>query len=65
MGYNIWVGSYGNRIDILGKMVWSLFSTKVLQITILDQRRIQKFFGHTFTYTTSFLGETVTKLAAL
>ena len=36
MGYNIWVGPYGNRIDKLGKMAWSQFSTKVLQITILD-----------------------------
>ena len=36
MGYNIWVGTYGNRIDRLGKMVWSQFSTKVLQITVLD-----------------------------
>ena len=34
MGYNIWVGTY--RIDKLGKMVWSQFSAKVLQITILD-----------------------------
>ena len=36
MGYNIWVGTYGNRIDKLGKMVWSQYSTKVLQITISD-----------------------------
>ena len=36
MGYNIWVGTYGNRIDRLGKMVWYQFSTKVLQITVLD-----------------------------
>ena len=36
MIYNIWVGTYGNRIDKLGKMVWSQFSTKVLQITVLD-----------------------------
>ena len=36
MGHNIWVGTYGNRIDKLGKMLWSQFSTKVLQITILD-----------------------------
>ena len=36
MGYNIWVGACGNRIDKLGKMEWSQFSTKVLQITILD-----------------------------
>ena len=28
-------GTYGNRIDKLGKMIWSQFSTKVLQITIL------------------------------
>ena len=35
MGYNIWLATYGNRIDKLGKMVWSQFSTKVLQITIL------------------------------
>ena len=36
MSYNIWVGTYGNRIDKLGKMVWPQFTTKVLQITILD-----------------------------
>ena len=30
------VETYGNRIDKLGKMLWSQFSTKVLQITILD-----------------------------
>ena len=36
MGYNIWVGVYGNKIDKLGNMVWSRFSTEVLQITILD-----------------------------
>ena len=36
MIYNIWVGTYGNRIDKLGKMVWSQFSTKVLQKTVLD-----------------------------
>ena len=36
MSYNIWVGTYGNRIDKLGKMVWSQFSTKVLQVIILD-----------------------------
>ena len=36
MGYNISVGTYGNRIDKIGEMVWSQFSTKVLQITILD-----------------------------
>ena len=36
MGHIIWVGTYGNRIDKLGKMLWSQFSTKVLQITILD-----------------------------
>ena len=35
MGYNIWVGTYGNRIDKL-TMVWPQFSTKVLQITILN-----------------------------
>ena len=29
---SLWVG---NRIDELGKMIWSQFSTKVLQITIL------------------------------
>ena len=36
MGYEIWVGTYGNRIDKLEKMEWSQFSTKVLQITIID-----------------------------
>ena len=36
MSYNIWVGTYGNRIDKLRKMVWSQFSTEMLQITILD-----------------------------
>ena len=36
MGYNIWVGTYGNRVNKLGKMEWSQFSSKVLQITILD-----------------------------
>ena len=36
MGYNIWVGTYGNRIDKLGKLVWSQLSIKVLQITTLD-----------------------------
>ena len=36
MSYNIWVEIYENRIDKLGKMVWSQFSTEVLQITILD-----------------------------
>ena len=30
------MGAYRNRIDKLGKMVWSQFSTKVLQITVLD-----------------------------
>ena len=30
------MGTYGNRIDKLGKMVWSQFSTKVLQVIILD-----------------------------
>ena len=28
--------TYGNRIDKLEKIVWWKFSTKVLQITILD-----------------------------
>ena len=32
----MWVGTYGNKIDKLGKMVWSQFSTKVLRITVLD-----------------------------
>ena len=36
MGYNLWVSKHANRIDKLGKMVWSQFSTKLLQITILD-----------------------------
>ena len=36
MGYNIWVGTYGNRIDKLRKLVWSQLSIKVLQITTLD-----------------------------
>ena len=36
MGYNLWVSKHANRIDKLGKMVWSQFSTKSLQITILD-----------------------------
>ena len=35
MGYNMWVGTYGTRIDKL-KMAWPQFSTKVLQITILN-----------------------------
>ena len=35
MGYNVWAGTYGNRIDKLGKMVCSQFYTKVLQITRL------------------------------
>ena len=30
------MGTYGTRIDKLGKMIWSQFSTKVLQVTILD-----------------------------
>ena len=33
---SLWVGTYGNRIDELGKMIWSQFSTKVLTITMLD-----------------------------
>ena len=36
MGYNIWVGSYGKKIDKLRKMVWSQFSNILLKITILD-----------------------------
>ena len=32
----IWVGTSGNRIDKLGEIVWSQFSVKVLQITILN-----------------------------
>ena len=36
MSYNVLVRSYGNRIDKLEKMIWSQFSTKVLQIAILD-----------------------------
>ena len=36
MGYNLWMGTYGNRIGKLGKIVWSQFSNKVLQITILN-----------------------------
>ena len=36
MGYNLWVSKHANRIDKLGKMAWSQFSTKLLQITILD-----------------------------
>ena len=31
-----WHGTYGNRIDKLGKMIWPQFSTKILQITFLD-----------------------------
>ena len=36
MSYNVLVRTYGNRIDKLEKMIWSQFSTKVLQIAILD-----------------------------
>ena len=36
MCYNIWVGTYGNKINKLGKMVWSKFSTKLLRITVFD-----------------------------
>ena len=40
MGYNIWIGKYGNRTDKLGKMVCYCpnfpLTTKILQITILD-----------------------------
>ena len=36
MDYNIWIGTHGNGINKLGKMVWSEFSTKVLQIALLD-----------------------------
>ena len=36
MSYNILVRTYGNRIDKLEKMIWFQFSTKVLQIAILD-----------------------------
>ena len=32
----MWVGICGNRIDKLGKIVWSQFSTKVLRITIFN-----------------------------
>ena len=32
----LWVGTYRNRIDKLGKTIWFQFSTKILQITILD-----------------------------
>ena len=28
--------TYGNRIDKVGNMIWSQFSTKVLQINLLD-----------------------------
>ena len=37
MVHKIWVKTYGNRIDKLGKMmIWSQFFTKLSQITILD-----------------------------
>ena len=36
MSYKVLVRTYGNRIDKLEKMIWSQFSTKVLQIAILD-----------------------------
>ena len=48
MNYNTWVGTYGNRIDKLRKMVWSQFSTEMLQITILgiddwDRIRVNQY----------------------
>ena len=30
------MGTYGNKIDKIGRMVWSKVSTEVLQITIPD-----------------------------
>lgn len=34
IGYKIWVGTYSNRINKLGKMIWSQFLIKILGIHV-------------------------------
>ena len=56
IGYKIWVGTYSNRINKLGKMIWSQFSTEVFQVTLyLWYWWLGRIFKGKVIYRTEFL----------